>query len=69
MRVRNIASVKSGRLATAVAVTGMEVALTNAIYVYPAKGQSEDQMQRDKFDCSQWATQQTGFDPTNPQRV
>lgn len=71
MRVRNIASVKSGRLATAVAVavTGMEAAPANAIYVYPAKGQSEDQMQRDKFDCSQWATQQTGFDPTNPQRV
>jgi hypothetical protein len=55
--------------ATAVAVTGMEVGPAGAIYIYPAKGQSEEQQQRDKFDCSQWATQQTGFDPTNPQRV
>lgn len=55
--------------AAAIAVTGIEIAPAAAIYVYPAKGQSEDQMQRDKFDCSQWATQQTGFDPTNPQRV
>lgn len=55
--------------AAAVAATGMEIAPANAIYVYPAKGQNDEQMQRDKFDCSQWATQQTGFDPTNPQRV
>ena len=58
-------------LATAVAIvaTGVEIGPARAIYVYPAKGQSEEQQQRDKFDCSQWATQQTGFDPTNPQRV
>ena len=31
--------------------------------VYPAKGQSQDQMEQDKFQCHQWATQQTGFDP------
>lgn len=62
---------KTVLLATAVAVsvTGFEIAPASAIYIYPAKGQSEEQMQRDKFDCSQWATQQTGFDPTNPQGV
>jgi hypothetical protein len=31
--------------------------------VYPAKGQSQDQMERDKFECYSWAKQQTGFDP------
>ena len=31
--------------------------------VYPAKGQSQDQMERDKFECYSWAKKQTGFDP------
>ena len=31
--------------------------------VYPAKGQSQDQMERDKFECMRWAREQTGFDP------
>jgi hypothetical protein len=33
------------------------------LFVFPAKGQSQEQMERDKFDCYQWAKQQTGFDP------
>ncbi len=31
--------------------------------VYPAKGQSKDQMEQDKFQCYTWARDQTGFDP------
>ena len=31
--------------------------------VYPAKGQSEDQMEQDKYQCYSWAKNQTGFDP------
>ncbi len=31
--------------------------------VYPAKGQSQEQQDRDQFECQRWATQQTGFDP------
>jgi hypothetical protein len=34
------------------------------LIVFPAKGQSQQQMERDKFDCYSWAKQQTGFDPT-----
>jgi hypothetical protein len=33
------------------------------IIVYPAKGQSNDQMEKDKFECYNWAKGQTGFDP------
>ena len=33
------------------------------LIVFPAKGQSQEQTERDKFDCYQWAKQQTGFDP------
>lgn len=33
------------------------------IIVYPAKGQSNEQMEKDKFECYSWAKEQTGFDP------
>ncbi|MGH0032705.1 MAG: glycine zipper domain-containing protein [Myxococcota bacterium] len=32
-------------------------------YVYPAKGQSADQTEKDKMACYEWAKKQTGFDP------
>jgi uncharacterized protein YcfJ len=34
--------------------------------VYPGKGQSADQMEKDKYECYQWSRQQTGFDPMQP---
>ncbi len=33
------------------------------LMIYPAKGQSNDQMEKDKFECYTWAKNQTGFDP------
>jgi len=33
------------------------------LIVFPAKGQSQKQMDKDKFDCYSWAKQQSGFDP------
>jgi hypothetical protein len=30
---------------------------------YPAKDQSPQQAERDKFECHEWAKQQSGFDP------
>jgi hypothetical protein len=36
-------------------------------FVYPAKGQSPEQQKNDEAACHQWAVQQTGFDPANPQ--
>ena len=35
-------------------------------FIYPAKGQSPEQMEKDKYDCYEWAKQQTGFDPMKP---
>ena len=37
--------------------------------IYPAKGQSPEQQQKDEFECHQWAVQQTGFDPTKAQQT
>lgn len=31
--------------------------------IFPAKGQSNEQMEQDKFSCYGWAKQQSGFDP------
>src|SRR5215831_16745195 len=35
-------------------------------YIYPARGQSQQQEESDKGQCYGWAVQQTGFDPANP---
>ena len=32
--------------------------------VYPAKGQTAEQQDRDRYECHRWAVQQTGFDPS-----
>jgi hypothetical protein len=34
------------------------------LYVYPAHGQSEQQLERDRYECHTWAVAQTGFDPS-----
>lgn len=41
-------------------------AMADGVYVYPAKGQSSEQQQKDKGECVSWASEQTGFDPTAP---
>jgi len=41
------------------------VDLTRAeLMIYPAKGQTAEQQQKDEFECHQWAVEQTGYDPT-----
>jgi len=34
------------------------------LYIYPRQGQDEQKQATDQFECHQWASQQTGFDPT-----
>ncbi len=36
------------------------------LYVYPQQGQSAEQQSKDRFECHNWAVQQSGFNPTNP---
>ena len=42
-------------------------AFAQQLYVYPTQGQSQDQLNQDRYQCHTWAVQQTGFDPTQPQ--
>jgi hypothetical protein len=41
-------------------------AVNSTVYAYPTRGQTPEQQDRDHYDCSIWATQQTGFDPSAP---
>ena len=38
-------------------------ALASDFYVYPANGQSDEQLGRDRYECHRWAVGETGFDP------
>ena len=33
------------------------------LYIYPAKGQSQKQQDKDEWECHKWAVQQSGVDP------
>jgi len=33
------------------------------VFIYPNKGQGQEQQERDKFECHSWAGKQSGFDP------
>lgn len=41
-------------------------AVAQGVFIYPAQGQSEEQMAQDKAECAEWAKSQTGYDPANP---
>ena len=34
------------------------------VFVYPGKGQTSEQLERDRYECYVWAVGQTGFDPS-----
>ena len=38
-------------------------AFAQDMFIYPQKGQSEQQMEKDKYECYTWSKKQTGFDP------
>jgi len=53
-------------LAVALVVFSSSAYVQAEPYVYPAKGQSAEQMEKDKYQCYGWGKQQTGYDPMNP---
>jgi len=36
------------------------------LMIYPAAGQSDEQLSQDRFECHLWAVGESGFDPSNP---
>lgn len=41
----------------------------NAPVIYPARSQSSQQMEKDKYECYTWAKNQSGFDPMQAQQA
>jgi hypothetical protein len=59
------------RIPTIVLVLGLflwtgSVSAQSGMYVYPQKGQSPDQQDRDEYECYGWAKSQSGVDPSAP---
>jgi hypothetical protein len=42
---------------------GAAAAVAQDLYVYPKNGQSAEQTDKDKYECYNWAKNDTGFDP------
>lgn len=47
-------------------VVGLACPSYGETFVYPNKGQSAEQEDKDKYACHEWAVKQTGVDPTQP---
>jgi hypothetical protein len=62
---RSVLSLFSILSITILLLTG--TAFAQDIFIYPAKGQSQAQQDKDRYECHSWAVQQTEFDPSNPQ--
>jgi hypothetical protein len=39
--------------------------MESKLFIYPRKGQSEQQQANDRYECHKWAVDQTNYDPTN----
>ena len=56
---------KTVRNASAICLLAMSMAGTAMadLYIYPQKGQSQDQQDLDEVQCYRWAKEESGFDP------
>jgi hypothetical protein len=45
-------------------VVSDEPAEPEKLFIYPKRGQSEQQQAEDRYQCYQWATRESGYDPT-----
>ena len=60
---------KSGHLLSSAIAFAVAIAVPPALakqFVYPAKGQSAQQQEKDEPECYTWAVKQSGFDPAKP---
>lgn len=47
-------------------ITQEPVPVADELYIYPMKGQSEQQQADDRYQCHRWGVDQTSYDPTQP---
>ena len=53
--------------AFAIGVTTGPLSHAQNVLVYPARGQSQDTQDQDRYACHSWAVQQSGYDPSRSQ--
>jgi len=54
------------KLSVFISVAMLATGVAAQSFVYPAKGQSPQQQQKDEGECHTWAVQQSKYDPANP---
>jgi Glycine-zipper domain len=73
MKAQRLSGCHRSSVRLALAIVALPVLLLTGssraqdIYAYPAKGQSQAQQDRDRYECHSWAVKQTGFDPSRAQ--
>lgn len=67
MKISGIA-VKSFGLIATLTLAG-QLAMGQDIYVYPAAGQTDEQLGDDRYACHLWAVDESGFDPSKDDEV
>ncbi len=50
-------------------MTYNQISQSCKLYVFPSKGQSQQQQKKDEFECYKWAMEQSGVDPLNLPKV
>jgi hypothetical protein len=50
-------------------MTYNQISKAAGLFVYPAKGQSQNQQKKDEYECYVWAIEQSGIDPLNTPKV
>jgi hypothetical protein len=50
-------------------MTYNQISQSCKLFVYPAKGQSQQQQKKDEYECYMWAMEQSGVDPLNLPKV
>ncbi|NOT12556.1 MAG: hypothetical protein HOP23_12100 [Methylococcaceae bacterium] len=59
-------SLKNIKITTTLLMAALPVSVfAQGVMVYPAQGQSPDQLSKDRYECHTWAVQQSGFDPSS----
>lgn len=50
-------------------ITSTAMAVPGDLYIYPANGQDNASLERDRYECYLWAVGETGFDPSTEEQV
>lgn len=65
-QTRTESAAPATEVAPAPAPEDVPIAADADIYVYPSKGQTDQQVDRDRYECHNWAVSQSHYNPSDP---